>query len=203
MGKVLSRVKRPFQNFNLESRVHKIISQEKPVPAPKYESVQLEIERLMKDNPEEFQEMVKKNEILDKHLKNVYVTSKSEILKPSGSTNVVKPLPLNRSSYEDPVFGIVEPENVPKGRVTLPNALQFITNHHANAAKCSVGHICEKYVLPEETVRNILKYCRTFEVYVPQNKNTKAKYAGPSIRRIKVVTRKFKEINSGEPKTEK
>lgn len=47
MGKVLS-LANPFRNFNVESRAHKVISQAKPVPAPKYKLDEIDLERLMK-----------------------------------------------------------------------------------------------------------------------------------------------------------
>lgn len=48
MGKALSTIANPFKNFNLESRAHKVISQPKPIPAPKHKKDQLDFERLMK-----------------------------------------------------------------------------------------------------------------------------------------------------------
>lgn len=47
MGKVLSVVN-PFRNFNVESRAHKVVSQSKPIPAPKHKTDQIDIERLIK-----------------------------------------------------------------------------------------------------------------------------------------------------------
>lgn len=48
MGKALSTIANPFKNFNLESRAHKVISQSKPIPAPKYKKDELDFDRLMK-----------------------------------------------------------------------------------------------------------------------------------------------------------
>lgn len=36
MGKVLSVLSKPVRNFNIENRAHKVISKEKPIPAPKH-----------------------------------------------------------------------------------------------------------------------------------------------------------------------
>lgn len=47
MGKVMSLVVRKVNRFNVENRAHKIISQDKPVPAPKYESNVQELERVL------------------------------------------------------------------------------------------------------------------------------------------------------------
>lgn len=48
MGKVFSMISRPVKNFNIESRAHKIISQEKPVPAPKHKASIEQAERILR-----------------------------------------------------------------------------------------------------------------------------------------------------------
>lgn len=48
MGKVMSVVAGKMQRFNIENRAQKIISQDKPVPAPKYESNIKDLERMLR-----------------------------------------------------------------------------------------------------------------------------------------------------------
>jgi NADH dehydrogenase [ubiquinone] 1 alpha subcomplex assembly factor 4 len=52
MGKALSSLAAtataPLRNYNIEQRVQKVISQNKPKPAPKYESDKQELERIMR-----------------------------------------------------------------------------------------------------------------------------------------------------------
>lgn len=48
MGKVLSVGAREVRNFNVENRAHKVISQSKPKPAPKYEANVKELERVLR-----------------------------------------------------------------------------------------------------------------------------------------------------------
>lgn len=49
MGKVLSVVvSKVHQRFNVENRAQKIISQDKPIAAPKYESNIKDLERVLK-----------------------------------------------------------------------------------------------------------------------------------------------------------
>lgn len=47
MGKVMSLVVRKVNRFNVENRAHKIISRDKPVAAPKYDSNSMELERVL------------------------------------------------------------------------------------------------------------------------------------------------------------
>ncbi|XP_045467957.1 protein NDUFAF4 homolog [Harmonia axyridis] len=197
MGKILSHMKRPFQNYNIESRAHKIISQNKPIPAPHREMEQMEIDQILKENSPNFQESLRKHEELDKNLKKVFVTSKSTI---ANDGQPKRPLPSNRNSYIEPTLGIIESVQVPKGKVSLLNALKFITNHHNDASRCTVDQIVTEYSLPKATVRNILRYCRSFEIYMPEDKKTKAKFAGPHVQRIKVTTMPLKQLTPGDVK---
>lgn len=54
MGKVLSVATRPFRNFNIENRAHKIISKEKPTPAPLHAANLKEAERILKGTIDNF-----------------------------------------------------------------------------------------------------------------------------------------------------
>lgn len=44
LGKVFLMVTRPIRNINIEQRAHKVISKEKPIPAPQYESTLKQIQ---------------------------------------------------------------------------------------------------------------------------------------------------------------
>lgn len=48
MGKVLSVVAAKVQRFNVENRAQRIISQDKPVAAPKFESNIKDLERVIR-----------------------------------------------------------------------------------------------------------------------------------------------------------
>jgi len=46
MGKVLSVIQRQVNRFNIENRAHRVISKDKPIPAPKYPSTIQELETI-------------------------------------------------------------------------------------------------------------------------------------------------------------
>lgn len=46
MGKVLSVIQRKVNRFNVENRAHRVISKDKPTPAPKYPSTIKELETI-------------------------------------------------------------------------------------------------------------------------------------------------------------
>ncbi|CAH0553983.1 unnamed protein product [Brassicogethes aeneus] len=196
MGKALSVVKNPFKNFNVESRAHKVISQAKPKPAPKYKADEATLDKLIKEYPEVYEESQKKNPELNKYLKNVYVTSQNE--NPKVPENPNRPLPANRSAVDIYEFGFQDPENVPLGKISLRNALQFITNHQADPIAATSQSIAKEHSIPEETVKNVLNYFKVYEVYVPVNRTAKAKFAGPSQPKVEIIKEVRKAIDSGQ-----
>lgn len=118
--------------------------------------------------PEIYEESLKKNEGLDKHLRDIYVKSHD----PDVSINFYKylahqnfafqikdiepnpdrPLPTCRSIVEDFEYGHKEPENVPFGKITIKNAMYFIGQHQMDPKKYNSTTIAEKYKLSEEAV---------------------------------------------------
>lgn len=61
-------------------------------------------------------------------------------------------MPLDRHPVVDYELGYKEPKRVPYGKVTLKNAIKFITNHQLNPEEYRVEKIAEEYKLPEEAV---------------------------------------------------
>ncbi|XP_018323334.1 protein NDUFAF4 homolog isoform X2 [Agrilus planipennis] len=151
MGKILSLAMKPIRDFNFESRAHKVISREKPAPAPKYKVDLLELERIQRDHPEIIEENLKKDEMLNKRLKNVFVDSYDPAKLQKQPQNPNRPLPTSRTPAGDFEYGFHEPREVPPGRVTLKNALQFINNHQLDPKNYTSTKIALQYNLPEET----------------------------------------------------
>ncbi|KAB0802317.1 hypothetical protein PPYR_04503 [Photinus pyralis] len=195
MGKVLSVMFRPLRDYNLESRAHKVISKEKPIPAPKHHS-DLKYTEFLKEYPDVDQS---KNEALNKFLQDVYVTSRDPTPHaPLDSSSAKRPLPLHRGIVDDAEFGFREPDSVPYGRATLKSALKFISAHQTNPKENSIKKIAEEYKLHEDTLVNILKYYRVFEVYIPSNKASKVSFAGPLVPRKQIVAHEQKKLTDGK-----
>lgn len=66
--------------------------------------------------------------------------------------NPDRPLPQYRGAVEPGEFGFAEPTRVPLGKITLRNALQFITNHQADPRSVTAKTIATEHSLSEETV---------------------------------------------------
>lgn len=199
MGKALSVLTGPFKNFNLESRAHKIISRDKPVPAPRHKKDQIDVDQLIRDHPDVYAESLKKHEVLDKHLKDVYVSSFDPDKTPKPDTDPERPLPVNRSQVEDYEYGFKEPERVPPGKTTLRNVVKFLTDHQLDPRIFTIQKISDDYLLPEPTVSKILQHFRVLEIYIPQQP-TKAKFAGPGVPRYHIIKEVRKQIDGGPAK---
>ncbi|KAI4458046.1 hypothetical protein MML48_7g00003167 [Holotrichia oblita] len=189
MGKILSTITKPVRDFNVEARAHAVISKERPTAAPRYKVDQEQYKLIMKEYPDALQESLKKNEELDKHLKNVFLTSYDPVVKdrnPRQNINLEKPLPLDRSATTPFEYGFHEPKRIPLGKITLRKVLRFISEHHVDSKVNNAAKIAEDYLLPEKTVENILKYFKMYEIYIPTERKVKATFAGPTVLRKQI-----------------
>ncbi|ERL92033.1 protein NDUFAF4 homolog [Dendroctonus ponderosae] len=204
MGLMISKLKHPFRDFNLESRAHKFISLPDKKPAPRHVKDELDLQRMKKDYPEVFEESLKKNEVLDRHLKDVYVQSTDIPIEPPKRIDPTRPLPQDRQQPEEFLFGHKEPDRIPVGKTTLRQVLKFVSYHQGDPKVHNVKQIAEEHKLSEDLVRNILKYYRVFEVYMPIEKGkTNAKFAGPSNPKVRIIKEERKLIGSFKGKSDK
>ncbi|XP_013145713.1 PREDICTED: protein NDUFAF4 homolog [Papilio polytes] len=199
MGALVTKALRPIKTFNVENRAHKVISKEKPTPAPHYPSTKDDLKRTLAAVPDIDQKLDNKDPALDDRLKSVYVTSygrpEADVTREKIQQNPARPLPKDRSQV--PIFelGWNEPEEVPYGRTTLRRALEFIESHQMNPTEVTASKIALEYKLKEEDVEAILKYFKAFEMYIPETKKSPATFAGPTNYRKKQLQEvKTKEL---------
>lgn len=200
MGGLISKALRPLRTYNIENRALREIAKEKTVPAPKYASNIIELQQAMEMDPAIMDKLNKKDPGLDERLQNVYVTSQG---RPEDDiTNEVKSssriLPQDRQVLENYEFGFKEPERVPYGRTTLRDTLNFLSSHQASPEEVTIPKIALEYKLKQEDVENIVKYFKTFEVYLPATKHTDARFAGPAKYRQMANERK-QQIEGKDP----
>ncbi|XP_032523732.2 protein NDUFAF4 homolog [Danaus plexippus] len=200
MGALVAKALRPVKAFNIENRAHKIISKEKPKAAPTYPSTFEELKRVKEADPEIDKKLDTKDPGLDDRLRNVYVTShgrpEDDITREKRKQSEDRPLPSFRGQVPDFDFGLKEPEKIPYGRTTLRQAIDYISSHQINPTEVTAAKIAFEYNLKEEDVVNILKYFKTFEVYLPATRTTPAMFAGPTQLRQKLYKNKVPEIEN-------
>lgn len=113
--------------------------------------------------------MNEKREDLLKRLTSVKVVSKEreiseeEIKEMEEIRNRIKSrLPQSRQGTEIPIHAYVEPHYVPKGRISLLKALDFIGKHAKNPEEYDSKTIAIQHSLTEEEVKDILDYFKPF-----------------------------------------
>ncbi|XP_024871311.1 protein NDUFAF4 homolog [Temnothorax curvispinosus] len=166
MGNFYSVFTRPIRTFNIANRAEKIISREKPIPAPQYAAADKQRKLTDEVNPHFLEEHYKKNIQLDQRLKDVFVTSKDpqEINEPKEETKESKPLPRNRYIGENKfMYEPYESTVIPEGKCSLKQALTFLLQHKQDPVTHNSENIASEYKIDKKVVDDILKY---FKLYV-------------------------------------
>ncbi|XP_023947227.2 protein NDUFAF4 homolog [Bicyclus anynana] len=199
MGGLVSKALRPIKSYNIENRAHRVISKEKPTVAPSYPSTIEELKRVQEVEPDIDVKLNKKDIKLDERLKDVYVTShgrpEDDVTKEKQEQSKKRALPQDRKALPDFDFGLKEPEKVPYGRTTLRQAIDYISAHQINPEEVTAAKIAFEYKLKVEDVENILKYFKTYEVYIPETKTAPATFAGPTELRRQLYNSNVKQID--------
>lgn len=90
----------------------------------------------------------------------MYMMSQTVPLVRPGADDAVNPtapsssraLPLDRKPVDDFEYGYKEPMKVSRGRATLRQAIQFITDHQTDPEVWSAKRIADEYKLKESIV---------------------------------------------------
>ncbi|XP_060093433.1 NADH dehydrogenase [ubiquinone] 1 alpha subcomplex assembly factor 4 [Heteronotia binoei] len=165
-----ARVTRVFHNFNLESRAHREIGKAKPASAPRHPVTPAAV--APQDNPHQFQEEIKKkDEYLHALLKEVYVDSRD----PSVVKNNRGSLPSKteeRRLAKAGQLGHLDVKTVPRGKISVIEALTLLSNHHHSPNEWTAETIANEYNLELKDVTALLTYFIPFSVKIfpPQDK---------------------------------
>ncbi|XP_014677778.1 PREDICTED: protein NDUFAF4 homolog [Priapulus caudatus] len=170
MGKVISTLERKARHFNVENRAMKVISKEKRPTAKRPGSVDLD--SAAAEHKAQVAAAVKEKDArLEGMLKGVYLTSTDAVpdAKPAedAARDVRRPLPTDRSPVEQPEWGYAEPKTVPPGRLTLRQAVAFLTAHQADPRPTTLARLAADRNLGIDAARHLVAHFRIFEVYVP------------------------------------
>ncbi|XP_067881988.1 NADH dehydrogenase [ubiquinone] 1 alpha subcomplex assembly factor 4 [Heterodontus francisci] len=167
------RLTRAMRNFNLENRVHAEIGKQKPRIAPRHPNSKALMEQQLSNHPE-IHEIHNKNEELLSFLKDVYVDSKDTPAKKLVTDKTSKQLqeyrPLKSTLNYDP-FNII---NVPKGKLSIAEALTVLNNHKLQPKIWTTDKIAEDYSLEPKDVKGLLEFFKPFEIKIlPPKQNNK------------------------------
>jgi len=161
-----ARVARMFKNFNLENRALKEISKEKPAVAPRYPT-----SVTSSPSPDEVDAIHQKNDPLLSLLKTVYVESTD----PEAAKQVTEEKEQERRplKYHIPIstYGMDDITDVPKGKVSIVEALQLLNNHKREPVKWTAEKIAQEFSLDPKDSTNLIQYFMPFEVKILPPKN--------------------------------
>lgn len=159
MGKVLSLPKRAIQRFNVESRAQKILSQEKPKPAPLHKANVQELERLLKDSPDWLNKINLKDTALNDRLKQVYVSAEEKFDR-YDSTRV---LPNQRTTdEEDPAAD----EKAPPGRIKMKHFAEFLSARSNDIEVFGPEKLANDIKIDVKTAEDIIEHFRPLTLHV-------------------------------------
>ncbi|KAK1171895.1 NADH dehydrogenase [ubiquinone] 1 alpha subcomplex assembly factor 4 [Acipenser oxyrinchus oxyrinchus] len=154
-----ARVSRVFRNFNLENRVHREIGKPKPSAAPRHPSTNAD--------PEINETIHQKDEPLAILLRTVYVNS-------VGPPQQQKDVPalmeeerrLPKSSLQGNPFGFSDVQNVPKGKLSIVEALTVLNNHKRSPKTWTAEKLAQEYCLDLQHTKALLEFFIPFEVKI-------------------------------------
>ncbi|XP_033846805.1 NADH dehydrogenase [ubiquinone] 1 alpha subcomplex assembly factor 4 [Periophthalmus magnuspinnatus] len=168
-----ARVARMFRNFNLENRVHREISRDKPRAAPRHPETADPV-----PGPSEVTEgLNEKNAPLLKHLRSLYVESTdpaepAQSSRQEGAEEERRPL-----QYSVPLdqLGLMGLTDVPKGKLTLAEALKALSSHQQQPQTWTAEKIAQHYSLELKDCKALLNFFCPFRVQIipPANAQTK------------------------------
>ncbi|XP_069462516.1 NADH dehydrogenase [ubiquinone] 1 alpha subcomplex assembly factor 4 [Ambystoma mexicanum] len=162
-------VTRAFKNFNVESRAHRVISKEKPNPAPLHPTTQKDIELL--NHHRDLQDKIyKKDDNLLSLLREVYVHSTDPLpAQASESSAIGRPQEEFRHpklSFKQDPSSILNVENIPRGKLSIVEALAALSNHKNHPDMWTAEKIAEEYCLELKDTKSLLEFFIPFDVRI-------------------------------------
>ncbi|XP_012787530.1 NADH dehydrogenase [ubiquinone] 1 alpha subcomplex assembly factor 4 [Sorex araneus] len=166
-------VTRALRNFNVENRAERELSKMKPLSAPRHPSTKSLLQEQMSRHPEIEGEISRKDDKLLSLLRDVYVNSKDPVslkVKDAGVLQESKEFRLPIGHH----FEMMNIERIPKGKISIVEALTLLNNHKLYPETWTAKKIAEEYQLELKDVNSLLKYFVTYEVKVLPAKDKKA-----------------------------
>ncbi|KAK2856655.1 hypothetical protein Q5P01_005390 [Channa striata] len=160
-----------FRNFNLENRVHREISKEKPRPAPRHAANLPPSAGTSGVEPGN-----KENEPLLTLLRSVYVesTDPAAAAAAAAAAQSSKEVtvgtqagrrPLRFSLPGDP-YGLVELTDVPKGKLTIAEALKALSSHQHQPKLWTPEKVAQEFSLNLKDTKDLLEFFIPFQVQI-------------------------------------
>ncbi|XP_074902747.1 NADH dehydrogenase [ubiquinone] 1 alpha subcomplex assembly factor 4 [Buteo buteo] len=156
------RLARAFRNFNLESRVRREISKEKPTPAPRHSASRLDE---LTEHPGIQEEIYRKDDKLLTLLKDVYVESRDPPVRVKDGGGEHLPCKQEEKRLTKlGHLGDLDVKKVPKGKISIVEALTLLNNHKLHPQIWTAEKIAVEYSLELKEVNSLLEFFIPFTV---------------------------------------
>ncbi|XP_017288241.1 NADH dehydrogenase [ubiquinone] 1 alpha subcomplex assembly factor 4 [Kryptolebias marmoratus] len=172
-----ARVSRMFRNYNIENRALREISREKLSAAPRHAD---RVPPSTSASSDVVDAVTQKNRELLDLLRTVYVESRDPAAGPAeASTEATVGTKLRRRpikfSFPVNTFGITELTDVPKGKLTLAEALRVLGSHQHQPHTWTPEKIAQEYSLDLKDVKSALEFFIPFKIEVipPSSRSAK------------------------------
>jgi len=211
MGQVASKVwgsvvRRPLQRYNVEDRAHKLADKMEdpsaaPLRAPMYKSDASVLDHVRENYPEVAKQTKRHDSELHERLKSVYVESRDPEAPQGKSTQSTKKLPKDIHQYSvDFVPAQLRqdtpdraPRTIQRGKVSLDQAVKFLTRHKETSGTFGHEAIASEYRLNPSVTKDALTYFHIFSMHVPKVRETELTKPDPLIAKedwVKKITKK-------------
>lgn len=170
-----ARVARMFRNFNLENRVHREITRDKPRVAPRHPHTTAPSAAAPSPDAEGAADsptpsVHDRNAPLLDHLRTLYVESTD----PEGAPQSSRPESAGPKAERRPLkysvpleqLGLLELTDVPKGKLTLAEALKALSSHQQQPGTWTAERIAQEYSLKLTDTKAVLDFFIPFRVQI-------------------------------------
>ncbi|KAG7331897.1 hypothetical protein KOW79_005866 [Hemibagrus wyckioides] len=156
-----ARVGRLFRNFNLEARAHREIGKNKPEAAPRHPVAVNHSDSVL--SVREFQ---RKDDPLLNRLRQIYVDSKDPQTPPSAGVRRLQKVDRRPLSTVLVPPGVCDITDVPKGKLTIVEALTALNKHKLMPQEWSAERIAQELMLSHSDVRALTCYFIPFNIKI-------------------------------------
>ncbi|CAF1262493.1 unnamed protein product [Adineta steineri] len=208
MGGAVSRGTRFLRMYNIDNRVDKVLSKEKPIPAPRHPSIEQSIDIESNIAPEAIH---KKNKQLVNYLHDVKVYSSGDnpVIRRVGDTSSHPTIPplLNRlddaldENSPDGAFGYVEPQRIPPGRISLRQFLAYLQQHRDSPEEYSIERFSDMYTIKPETAKKVFKYHSLLALQEFTRQQSKAPAKAPHLVAAEIIEIESQAARKPGPET--
>ncbi|KAM9496915.1 NADH dehydrogenase [ubiquinone] 1 alpha subcomplex assembly factor 4 [Clarias gariepinus] len=156
-----ARVGRVFRNFNLESRAHRQIGKSKPEAAPRHP-----VPSNHGNSVPPVNEIQRKDDSLLNRLRQVYVESKDPQTPTLACVKTPRPVDRRPLSASLAPPGVCDVTDVPKGRLTLVEALTALNKHKLTPQEWPAERIAQELTLTHSDACALTRYFIPFNIKV-------------------------------------